>query len=505
MVAVHVYFLAFSALASLLFVELARRLSLRWGVLDRPIGNKRQAAPVPLLGGLGMFAAVYGTVGLHLAAHALISDAPAWRGLLPRPAILLLEVDPRGLRQLLVIGAGGVAVFVVGLLDDCTFFDMKWRLGAETLVAVAVCALGVRPELRGVPAVVSWPVTVLWIVGVTNAFNLLDGMDGLAAGVALIAGGCMAVFCYLTDQVMVALLLAILCGAAAGFLRYNWAPARVYLGSSGSLFVGYMLATIPLVVGFMQWGSSKAAMAMPLVILSVPLYDTLSVMAIRARHGRSPLRPDHNHVFHRLERLGLSVRQVVGVLYLLTLATGLSAMLLVWARPWETAVVLLHVGALYGALMVIETTGARRRAPPRPAPLCARWFMPGLEAQGGAGEGRLHELGPEGARLQVPAGARAVFARALSEDRLCSLEIAAQDRADEGSQRLVTVCEVHSLQRAEPHDVRVGLRFVPRDAYDADHIRAFVARVLYPDRGTAPLRPSPGQRAEAGRESRFSH
>ncbi|MHC4885760.1 MAG: MraY family glycosyltransferase, partial [Planctomycetota bacterium] len=349
----YLFFLAL--LVSLLFTPLSSWLSFRFNVLDRPIGNKRHLRPMPLLGGVGMFATCVVVIGAHLLALPLLHQIPALEAFFKSTALNVIHIAPEGLKQLGIIAAGGALIFLVGLLDDSTYFDIRWRLLSEFLVAGLVTYLGIRPELDGVPALLSWPITIVWIVGVTNAFNLLDGMDGMVAGITVIAAGLMAIFCFMTQQIMIAFLLLILCGAVAGFLKSNWNPASIYMGSCGSLFLGYMMATVPLVVAFMQEQSTLAAVAIPLLVLSVPIYDTISVISIRIRNKRSPFAPDHNHIFHRLSRLGLSVKKVVSIIYLLGFAVGLSAMLLFEAREWEVALICIHILAMYGVFIIIET------------------------------------------------------------------------------------------------------------------------------------------------------
>jgi len=490
MLALTLYLLAISLVVSLLLVPVARWLSHRFGVLDHPVGKKQQKRPMPLLGGLAIFLTVCLVVGVHLAVRPLILAAPRLMDLLPHPVPYMLDIYPDSLARLGVILGGAALVFLVGLIDDAAYFGIKGRLTCELIIAIGVTSFGIRPELLGVPPVITWSIAVLWIVGVTNAFNLLDGMDGMAAGVAIISGGLMAAFCFLTGQVMVGMLLVILCGASAGFLRHNWNPATIYMGSCGSLFLGYMLATVPLVVAFMQTGSGLAAVAMPILILSVPLYDTFSVMFIRVYNGRSPVSPDHNHLFHRLRRLGLSVKQVVVIVYFLAFAVGLSAMQLIEAKGWEAALIVLHILAMYAVFVVIEMTGVRLRDRDQVVCYRARYFFPERTGEERPPrDAHVRMLTGDSAEIEVPARDLPAFCDALGRQERMGLEIRP---AEDLLEPVTAVCAVSSVLRLGPQRGFVGLVFQFRDAWEMRHVKATIAALLYPDRATQPARPPAG-------------
>lgn len=497
MVFVSVYFLAVALAASLLLVPLVRRLSFRLGVLDHPIGKKQHRVPMPLLGGSAIFWAVYLVVGLHLLLYLWLDNGSSWPAWLPAWTLPFRHIDPAGLTQLGIILGGGLAIHLVGLADDAFFFDIKWRLLSETAVAVVVTALGIRPELQGLPALLVWCIAVFWIVGVTNAFNLLDGLDGLAGGIGVICALLLAIFCFRTDQHMVGLLFLILGGATLGFLRHNWNPATIYMGSGGSLFLGYMFATVPLVVAFMQVGSGFGAVVMPVLILSVPLYDTLSVMTIRLWHHRSPFSPDHNHLFHRLRRLGFTVKQVVVMLYLLCFAVGLSAMLLLTARPWETVIIIIHVSVLYAVFTVIELTGVRLHDRQAPVSLQGEVIFPETRSAGpDRFDAVVRLLTQDRVELEVPEAALAAFADTMEAEALCRLII---QPGGAGQEAVSAVGQAQSLWRTDGKKGFAGLALRFKDEWEQQRVQGQIHNLLYPDRATTQAEKA---LRESGRERR---
>jgi UDP-GlcNAc:undecaprenyl-phosphate GlcNAc-1-phosphate transferase len=344
------YLACASAVVSSALVYLSMPLARRWGVLDHPVGGRVHPRSTPLMGGVAMFLSLALIVTLH-ALGFLYREAlfPAWfvAGL-PDP-----DLDSWFRLAALLLAA--LVIVLTGLYDDCVGASVGFRLTMQTICAGLLVVLGVRPTLAHIhPALVAI-VTTVWIVGITNAFNLLDGLDGLAGGVAAVATFIFLLFMLMTGQMVVALLLAVMLGVETGFLLYNWHPARTFMGSAGSLLLGFLLASVPLVSDFMQRGNqSLAPLALPVLVLSVPLYDTISVMVLRLWNRRTPFRPDRNHLAHRLMRLHLSVRQTVGCICLLGLSTGLMSLLLIDADPLRTALILLSVGTMFAVFVLLE-------------------------------------------------------------------------------------------------------------------------------------------------------
>jgi len=210
-------------------------------------------------------------------------------------------------------------------------------------------------------------ISVLWIVGLVNSFNMLDNMDGLSAGVAAIASAMLAVVMLSTPrpdnnqpQLFIAGLLLVVFGALVGFLWHNRPPARLFMGDAGSYLVGYLLAMTTLTATFAGGNQPRYAILAPLCVLAVPLYDTASVVWIRLRSGRSPFEGDKSHFSHRLVELGMSKPQAVATIYLATATCGLGALLLHQVNLVGAAVVLLMVFCTLALVAVLETAGRRR-------------------------------------------------------------------------------------------------------------------------------------------------
>jgi len=204
-------------------------------------------------------------------------------------------------------------------------------------------------------------ITVLWIVGITNAFNLLDNMDGLSAGVAMIVSVILLIVAVQTAQYFLAALLLVLLGSIVGFLIYNFPPASIFMGDTGSLFIGYMLAASAVLLTFYKEGYGLFPIVVPLIVFCVPLFDTAGVILIRLRAGRSIFEADKNHFSHRLVRLGMTPRKAVLVIYLLTFATGLMATLLYHTTNLGAAIILVQVVTVIVIIALLEGTRSNAR------------------------------------------------------------------------------------------------------------------------------------------------
>jgi UDP-GlcNAc:undecaprenyl-phosphate GlcNAc-1-phosphate transferase len=256
----------------------------------------------------------------------------------------------------------------LGLVDDRGHLDWRLRLVVQTVVAVVIVWQGWRLTAFIDAPLFTGILSVLWIVGIVNAFNMLDNMAGLSAGVAWIAAVILiAVILTAPDpqstgpQLFVAGFLLVLAGALAGFWRYNRPPASIFMGDAGSYFVGFCIATATLMATFAGGGMPRHAVFAPLCVLGVPIYDMLTVVTIRVRAGRSPFEGDKNHFSHRLVALGLTPRQAVWTIYLLTTACGLGALLLHQVNELGAIVILVMVGCMLATIAILEATVRRDR------------------------------------------------------------------------------------------------------------------------------------------------
>ncbi len=308
------YLVAFAGvlLLSLLGTPLARRLGLRLQVLDQPDARRKvHSTPTPRLGGVAIF--------------------------LSTLLVVLLLGDQLNVEQLGSILIGATGVSVLGLWDDRRSIPAWSKLLGQLLAAGLLVATGVR--VSALPwAWLNVVVTVVWVVGITNAMNLLDNMDGLSGGIAAIAAGYFALICAFTGQYLVGTLSVALMAACIGFLVYNWNPATIFMGDSGSLFIGFMLAALGIKVRFPQ-NVPFVTWVVPLLVLLVPLFDTSLVTVSRLRRGLNPLTtPGKDHSSHRLTYAGLTRREAVLVLYVVGFIGGMLAMYVMRASRLESVI-----------------------------------------------------------------------------------------------------------------------------------------------------------------------
>ncbi len=350
-----------TTLLSALLVPFTRRLAETLGVMDPPGARKIHARPTARLGGIAVFVAFITTVfvGPRLAPGlAEIAWVHEWIGM-PLDALRQSSLVAHKLNALLL---GTMTIFVVGLLDDVLGrrFPVVLKAGGQVAAAAILVAGDVRTSfMPNEPLNIA--LTILWVVGITNAFNLLDNMDGLSAGVAFVAAGVFLVNAWSLGEVFISLVLMAFMGSLLGFLFYNFNPASVFLGDCGSLTIGYLMASLTLLERYVsQASSSLFPVLMPVLVLAVPLVDTTTVVVIRLREGRPVYIGDSRHLSHRLVNLGFSHRRAVLLLYILTLSLGLGAAALTNATPGQTALVLLQsVGFVAVALLLMFTDRGR--------------------------------------------------------------------------------------------------------------------------------------------------
>lgn len=342
-------------LLSVLLTPAAMRIAKRVGFVDRPGGHKSHRDPVPYGGGGAMFVAAWLPMAALLVCALLLPTD--WFAELTGQAVVgdlaggLRDRAP----QTLVILLGGAVLFALGLVDDVRPLGPYLKLGVIVGVALLVSMIGgVRIDFADAPVAVG--LTVAWLVVIINSFNFLDNMDGLSAGVAAICAAFLVVCGLMAEQVLVPALTCIFLGAILGFLVFNFPPARIFMGDAGSLLIGYMIGITSVLTTYWESGETRRpfAIAMPLVVLAVPLYDFASVVLIRLAEGRSPFRGDQRHFSHRLVERGLSRRFAVLTIYLATATTGLAATLLPDADVRQTVTVFAIVLMVLAIIAILE-------------------------------------------------------------------------------------------------------------------------------------------------------
>lgn len=364
-IGVGLFVLAF--VLSAMLGGVGRVVAPRVGFVDRPGGRKAHQRPTPLGGGV----AIWLTVMLMLGAGALV----VFQTSMPLPAPLRAHLDGMRSRHVELLGVMGLAtlIMLVGLADDRRALSWKPRLLAQFALAATYVALwgGVTLFPPFSSRLFTGVITVIWIVGLTNSFNFLDNMDGLAGSVGLIAALLFAAAQVAVGGLFVPAVLVVLAGALGGFLVHNWNPARLFMGDAGSNFVGFLLGVLT-VTGtfarpFEEGGTpsgSPFGVLVPLLVMAVPLYDTLSVITIRLREGRSPFQPDRRHFSHRLVERGLTPARAVGTIDLVTLAAGLGALLLHRLDALGAGVIVAQTACLIGLVAILEFGGTASRPMP---------------------------------------------------------------------------------------------------------------------------------------------
>lgn len=326
-----------------------KRIALKIGFTDKPGHRKVHHVPKPLGGGVAI----------------------TWAFILPMAAALIYawtvgdvtDVRIGGIRLATPLAAsflaGCLALHVMGLFDDRKAMGPYSKLAIQLAVTIAVVLVGdlrILTTLGEIPSII---VTVLWITAISNAFNFLDNMDGLSAGIAAVATVAFLITAVTIGQWFVAASLALLLGALIGFLCYNFPPASIFMGDSGSLVIGFILGVLTVRTTFLpegvDWQAGWYAVFAPVIVLAVPLYDLIVVSCIRMARGKSPFVGDTNHFSHRLVARGMSKRTAVLCLWLLTAATAIAAIILPQVRSGFGAMLIaVQTLLVLGVVMLLE-------------------------------------------------------------------------------------------------------------------------------------------------------
>jgi len=329
-----------SALVSGLLTPLVRLLAFRLGAVSRPGGRHVHRHETPRLGGLaiciGFFAPLVGLFFVQsVVAQAFTQD----------------------MRRVAGLFVGGALLCGVGAIDDTRGLRALHKLYAQLVVAALAYACGFRIEAISLPfvgelsmGIFALPITALWIVGIVNAVNLIDGLDGLAAGVVFFASLTNFVVAYLSFGALPALFMATTMGATIGFLFYNFNPARIFMGDSGSYFLGYVIATTSL-IGAVQKASTTVSLLVPMVALGVPIFDTLFAMVRRWLERRPLFSPDRGHIHHRLLDMGITHRRAVLIIYGVSVLLTIAAVGIALGRSWQIGVALVATSVIFIGLV----------------------------------------------------------------------------------------------------------------------------------------------------------
>lgn len=321
-----------AALAAILLTPLVKRLAFRIGAVDAPNHRKVHARIMPRLGGLAIFG-----------------------GFLVGVAILQPESE-----YTLAIILGATVIIITGVLDDMYEISAKAKMLGQLLAALIIIFVGdINIEMINLPfggeldfGFLSIPFTILWILAITNAINLIDGLDGLAAGVSTIALVTMTTMAFIMGDMFVVAIASVLAASAFGFLFHNFHPAKIFMGDTGALFLGFMIAVLSL-LGFKNL--TVVSFIIPIIMLGVPISDTFFAIVRRLRNGQKWSDADKSHLHHRLIDLGFSHKQTVLLIYAIAVLFGLAAIIFSMAKVWGA--ILLITVILVAIELFVEVIG----------------------------------------------------------------------------------------------------------------------------------------------------
>ncbi len=352
----RVYVAAFlvSGLLSAGLTFLSGKIARRFGFISVPSSRSVHKQPTPLLGGLGIYFSLCFTI---LAGIFIVKS-----GLIPDFLKIYVPGIAGSMKQIAAVIIGGLAVVAFGIIDDKKGLNALQKLLLQVIAIIIIFSEGIRVSLFLANPVQSFILTSFWFLLMMNGFNLMDNMDGLSAGVAFISGTILFIFAVQMQQLFVATVLAVFLGSVLGFLKHNFPHAKIFMGECGSSFLGYFLGTAAILLTFYRYeeGQNFLPVFAPAIIFSVLFFDTLSVVWIRKKRGLPISRADKNHISHRLTGLGMTQKQAVLFIYLLTLCTGIGALLLSSLNVFGGMLVIFQVFIIIVIVGLLELTGRNR-------------------------------------------------------------------------------------------------------------------------------------------------
>ena len=341
-----------TAIVTPIVIRVARRLN----IVDDPDMRKVHSKPIPRIGGIAIFVSMMALIIPVLFLPNVIGDS--FRLIRSKVIALLFAA---------------AFMFFVGLVDDIKQLRVRAKLLAQIIAAIVVCSAGIRINFITITdslvinfGWLSWPLTIFWIVGVTNAINFIDGLDGLAAGICAAACGVIVILSFYFGPVTMTIIMLSLLGALTGFLFFNFNPARIFMGDCGSLFLGFTIASSSVLCAAKT--RTIVGLALPVLTLGIPIFDALLSMLRRFLERRSIFSPDRSHFHHRLLAIGLCQRHAVIIAYAVTLLAAGLGMFMLFTRSAETIVVFVCILLLLilafrvvGSVRLRETIAALRR------------------------------------------------------------------------------------------------------------------------------------------------
>ncbi len=336
---------------ALVFCWLSRRLAISIGLLDQPGDRKIHCRAMPYGGGI----ALWGSMSACLAVGWLLRS---WLEVYLGDTLSFDHMFDS--RESWAIAAGACLIFLLGLLDDFWSLPAKPKLIFQVIVIGWVAWMGPQVTIFSTTPWIGWAATVVWVVLITNAFNLIDNMDGLCCTIALSALFSHWIILHENGQILISALSVLMIASLLAFLFFNFPPAKMFLGDSGSLLIGYSIAQLSVLSTYYRQGMPHGVMLAPFLILAIPLYDVGTVMYIRFKNKSPFFTGDRNHFSHRLLALGMSTKQILLFSFALSVILGINAYLMRRFSWCETGMIVLQVFFILSIIRILEHTALKR-------------------------------------------------------------------------------------------------------------------------------------------------
>jgi UDP-GlcNAc:undecaprenyl-phosphate GlcNAc-1-phosphate transferase len=352
-----------SLAVSALLTALVRHRALDANMVARPTAERYHRSVIPLGGGIAIFATLLLFILAGAAAIKLLLIPGRFAWISERANIAPSDFEGKLSQLAVLLGCAGV-LFALGLWDDVKHLGPKFKLVVQFAAAFGAAFFGeIRVELFIENTFITSGLSAFWIVLIINAFNFLDNMDGLSAGIAAIASCILLTAAAISGQVFVGGLAIVVIGALCGFLFFNFPPAKIFMGDAGSMVVGFFVAMLTLRTTYYHEAQSGQwyAVFMPLIVMAVPLYDFISVTVLRISQGASPFVGDTQHFSHRLRRRGLSDKQTALTLYLATLCTGLGAIFLYQVNLGGAILIFVQTVMVLSIIAILEAASPNEK------------------------------------------------------------------------------------------------------------------------------------------------
>ena len=349
---IYLYIFLFSTVLSLILTPIAGKVAIRLNIVDHPGERKIHKEPKPYLGGTAIFLAFMITIIGHLFVLKIMPHLPFY---IPPDISIYLKNVSYTHKKILSLLLGGTLIYIIGTYDDIKGLRPSVKLLFQILAGLILFWGGIRIVAFINNIYLTAIVSILWVVLLTNSFNFLDNMDGLSAGVAVIISLVFAYLSFMDNQFFMTVFLLAYSGSILGFLRFNLSPSKIFMGDGGSMFIGFMMSALTMLATYYKTGApTQFPILMPLIILGIPLFDTITVLWIRFKNKKPLMKGDTNHFSHRLVALGMSEGDAVYFIYFITLSMSFGALLLKHLKLAQCILVLVQTITIFIIIYFLE-------------------------------------------------------------------------------------------------------------------------------------------------------